>query len=123
MPSRSDHISKAEHNERFAQKVDQTLPSYRDWAVTAYFYSALHYVEAYLATRIPPIHSPGHHARDDQVGRDPALKRIFHQYSELKNDSTNARYQTYTPSPIDLSNYVIPNHLAIKKYILSIIPT
>lgn len=122
MPSKLDHISKAQHNEQFAGKVEQTLSSYRDWALTAYFYSALHYVEAYLATKTPPVHSPDHRARDDEFVRDPVLSQIFAEYSDLKNDSTNARYQVYSVSPIDITKYAIPNHTRIKSYILSQLP-
>lgn len=48
MPSKAEHISKTEHNENFATTLnsDGSYPDYRDWVVTAYFYSAVHYVKA-----------------------------------------------------------------------------
>ncbi len=49
MPETSAHIEKAEHNERFAMAVRELGTEYLDWVATAYFYSALHDLEAYLA--------------------------------------------------------------------------
>jgi hypothetical protein len=119
MPSKQDHISKAEHNEQFASTINGQLTGYWDWVVTGYFYSALHYVEAYLATKDPPVHSSDHRARDDEIGRDLVLSQIYDEYSDLKNDSTNARYTVQPFSPITIANYVIPNHTRVKTYLLS----
>jgi hypothetical protein len=49
MPEASAHIEKAKHNEKFAVAVRGLNTEFLDWVVTAYFYSALHYLEAYLA--------------------------------------------------------------------------
>jgi hypothetical protein len=49
MPEASAHIDKAEHNEKFAVAVRGLGTEFLDWVATAYFYSALHYLEAYLA--------------------------------------------------------------------------
>ncbi len=78
-----------EHNEGFAATVNKSHKDYRDWVVTAYFYSTLHYIEVYLATKNPPIHSPDHRARDDEVESEPLLAHIFDEYNDLRNDNTN----------------------------------
>jgi len=121
MPSKADHISKAEHNEKFASTLnsDGSYADYRDWVVTAYFYSAIHYVEAYLSTL--SRHSPDHRARDAVIGSDPDLQPIYSDYRRLKDDSTNARYSMWTPTPLDVANGVQPGHAAIKAHLLSII--
>jgi hypothetical protein len=49
MPEASAHIAKAEHNEKFAAVIRGLSTEFLDWVVTAYFYAALHYLEAYLA--------------------------------------------------------------------------
>jgi hypothetical protein len=42
MPTRQDHLAKAEHNEALSRRLEGTR--YADWAVTSLFYSALHLV-------------------------------------------------------------------------------
>ena len=124
MPSKSEHLSKAQHNEVFASTLNQdpNYASYRDWAVTGYFYSAIHYIEAYLASKVPAVHSPDHRARDAVVGSDSVLLPIYDQYRELKDDSTNARYNMTMPTPITVANYVQPNHATLKSHLLANIP-
>jgi hypothetical protein len=124
MPSKAEHLDKAEHNEHFASRLNQdgNYVNYRDWVVTGYFYSAVHYVEAYLATKSPPVHSENHPARDTTIGSDGVLQQIYDEYRALKDDSTNARYMMVMPTPITVANYVQPNHEKIKSYLLAHIP-
>ena len=68
-----------------------------DWAVTATFYAAVHYVEAYFAKCKPPIHSTLHKTRDSSIQRDPVLKPLYSTYRELENQSRNARYEAHIP--------------------------
>ena len=90
MPSKGEHQRKAEHDERFVSTFDLTTTPYLDWAITALFYSGLHYIEAYFATR--GVHSADHRTRDSAVQRDVNIKQLYSDYSELKNFSINARY-------------------------------
>ena len=124
MPSKSEHLAKAEHNEIFASTLNQDsrYVNYRDWVVTGYFYSAIHYVEAYLASKMPAVHSTDHRARDAEVGSDQVLLSIYDEYRELKDDSTNARYNMEMPTPVTMANYVQPNHAAIKNHLLDNMP-
>jgi hypothetical protein len=119
MPPRDDHLAKAEHNERFAQHFDLATTPYRDWVVTSLFYSAVHYVEAYLATR--GQHSTDHRVRDSQIYRDANLTQIYNEYNDLKNDSINARYYLYQFTPTEVHNHAIPNHLKVKTLIASLV--
>jgi len=41
------HLSQADHNEKLANKL-LSEPPFHDWAITAAFYSVIHYVEAWV---------------------------------------------------------------------------
>ena len=47
LPTRDEHLDKAVRNEKLAQVLRQS--AFPDWAVTVYFYSALHYCHIVLA--------------------------------------------------------------------------
>ena len=87
MPTKSEHREKASQNEFFVSSLGNP---FWDWAVVGVFYAALHYVEAYLATK--NIHSGSHPLRDSHVQRDPSLRAIYAKYRELKDESRDARY-------------------------------
>jgi hypothetical protein len=91
VPSRADHIARAEENEAFAKSLDQAKPLYVDWGITVLFYSALHYVDAYLA--IKPLHPPNHDARDTAIQNNGSLSPIYKDYRRLKDQSRAARYE------------------------------
>lgn len=48
MPTKSEHLARAEHNQRFAESFELKTTPYPDWVVVAYFYAALHLVDAVL---------------------------------------------------------------------------
>ncbi len=100
MPTKAEHQRKAEHDERFVSSLDVATTPYLDWAITALFYSGLHYVEAYFATR--GVHSADHRTRDSAVQRDVSIKQLYNDYSELKNFSINARYYMVAFTPDDV---------------------
>lgn len=99
MPLQSEHISKAERNEKFAGTVSKT--AYLDWAVTILFYAALHYVDAILA--ISGIHPDSHTQRGDAIGTNATLLRIRGEYRILETLSQNARYRAMKIDPHDLA--------------------
>ena len=117
MPSREQHISLAEHNERFTDSFDLDATPYRDWLVTGKFYAAVHYVEAYLATR--GEHSRDHRARDSKVKR--LLPAIKHDYRSLKDESINARYFGYRFSADDVRQAISPALEAVRAHVLGIL--
>ena len=116
MPSKSEHRAKAEHNERF---VGTLAAPYFDWAVCGTFYTALHYVESYLATK--NIHPQNHTVRLGIVQRDPKLKPVFRDYRELLNESRDARYEpAVTFTAADVTRLAV--HLeSIKQVVLPLI--
>ncbi len=99
MPNTAQHRGKAEHNEFF---VSETGNPFLDWAVCGTFYAALHYVEAYLATK--NIHPSTHAGRISCIQRDSRLNAIYTDYRELLNESRDARYEaaiTFTQADVN----------------------
>lgn len=89
MPKKAEHSGKAAQNEFFVSTLGNP---FWDWAVTGKFYAALHYVEAYLATRNPAIHSRNHAVRDSNIQADSVLKTLYVDYRELESECHDARY-------------------------------
>jgi hypothetical protein len=87
--SRDEHIRQAEHNEKLADTLSAG-GSYPDWAVTIYFYAAIHYVNVILVAQGPVPTS--HEKRDPLVRRHPNLSKIWNEYKALDIMSRNARY-------------------------------
>jgi hypothetical protein len=119
LPAFEQHRGKAIHNEDFVKELDNP---YWDWAITASFYAALHYVEGFFARKAPPVHSRNHEIRDDNVQRDPVLKRIYDEYRQLKDDSVAARYDarlTLTQADYEFSRKYLER---IKSVILPTFP-
>lgn len=90
MPSVKQHIDKAKYNEQFFEDVKYDYP---DWAITGLFYSALHYVDAYLVSK-------GHSAEDHKtrlwfVESTKELKPIYANYRAMYDYSINARYKMH----------------------------
>ena len=119
MPSKNQHLQKARHDEEFVQFLDSTAVKFTDWAATGLFYAALHYVEAYFATR--GTHSPDHRARDSSVYRDKRLRQIYNDYNELKNFSINARYYIIPIATDELRLNLAPRLAAIRECVLSLV--
>jgi hypothetical protein len=89
-PTPADHLGKAEQNKKFGLGMISTHPTSAGWALTALFYSAVHFSEAYflkIAKRIT-----NHQDRFDAIRSDPTLRRIYGQYMHLYDYSYNARY-------------------------------
>lgn len=103
MPNKSEHLSKAEYNENFYQSFDLHSTPYLDWVVNGIFYSAVHYIESYLA--IQGKHPKTHGQRNLEVRDDQNLGTdIFRKYKSLKDDSEGGRYymQSFTLGEIRL---------------------
>lgn len=91
MPAKPIHVAKAQGNEGFALSLSLDSQPKIDWALIALFYAAMHYVEAYLA--LTGQHLRSHTHRDNVVGRDKNLKKIFREYQDLKYYGYAARYE------------------------------
>ena len=98
MPLQSEHITKAERNEKLAETLFRT--SYIEWAVTVLFYAAVHYVDAILAAS--GLHPDSHGQREDAINANPTLMTVRPQYRILDTLSRNARYYTVKIEPSDL---------------------
>ena len=88
MSFKAEHLEQAEHNEFFVSQIDNP---FFDWKLTGIFYSALQYVDAYLATQ--GVHPTNHPNRTQSIETDPKLKPIRRDYRDLKNESRTARYE------------------------------
>jgi hypothetical protein len=94
---------------------------YLDWAVTAAFYAALHYLRALMARHgYASISTYGD--MDKAFERLSILKRsadIHDSYRQLKDDSRSARYDMWKPTGADVvdlrdemlkvRDFVVPN--------------
>jgi hypothetical protein len=120
MPVTSKHLQIARENESFCEFLI-SQQSHLKWAVTGYFYAAIHFVEAHLASK--GSHSASHRARDSEILSDPKLMGIYIEFSELKNDSTQARYKGNDFSVSDISSRVKPNEEHVKNHLFPSTPT
>ena len=94
MPSRDEHLEKAQGNETFAASITHDTQTRIDWTLIVLFYAAVHYVEAYFAATLG-IHAKSHITRDSYVAKDSNLKKIFSSYQHLKYFGYNARYEVF----------------------------
>lgn len=118
MPSKQEDLGKAEENERFLSSIDVRDSCGKGWALVVCFYSALHYIEAYFATK--SRHSPNHQIRDSEIRRDRNTLPIADSYSELKTFSMDARYDVVSFPASDVTD--ARHHLAqIKAHILALV--
>lgn len=69
----TEHIAQAEKNERLYETLLGT--EFNDWAVTALFYAALHYVDSYVASSTGARPS-SHRARNYLVDSTLSLTEI-----------------------------------------------
>lgn len=92
----AQHIQKAERNQRFVTETLMSfLHNYPDWVSVVAFYSALHYVEAILATY--NLHFEHHVERNRQVSL--LLQDIESEYLNLYDLARNARYGRIGDAP------------------------
>lgn len=95
-----EHIWQARHNEECAQFILSTEPKYRDWAITAAFYAAIHWAEACFTTLPTQTDSEkSSEANEENAHRRRAIKVqnavpgvTFKKYRKLQNACWNVRY-------------------------------
>jgi uncharacterized protein (UPF0332 family) len=90
VPDRNQHLLRAEGNESLARSQNLNDSLEVDWAITMLFYSALHYIDGFLAGK--NFHPRDHDARDSEVGNNGTLSPIYNDYRKLKDASRSARY-------------------------------
>lgn len=116
------HKQQAQHNENFASDVASFLPpkgqanqdyDYLDWAITGLFYSALHWVRAFLASKGYGFDDYGSHKDafrllkkhlKDLVSQNQLIEEkvgsVLIYYVSLKDNSEEVRYNLPDPDKI-----------------------
>lgn len=95
------HIEQAKHNESFLALTEKHSPKdYFDWKITIIFYSALHYVCAYVKYKkcylgkshedLDKIINP-----DNKTSKATIDLKYYNYYKELYNYSRQTRYNPY----------------------------
>lgn len=112
MPTIRQHYNKALYNEKF---FDYSKHDYPDWAITGIFYSAVHLIEAFLASK--GIHVEDHKERARHIALLKELKPLFQYYRALYDYSVNARYKLYSFSVESISDSYERFFLPIKNEI------
>ena len=74
MPTERSHLRQAEHNRVLIETLDPKDPRFLDWIVTAAFYAAVHFIEAWLAGINQ--HSSTHTDRDEWGGKIKEFQRV-----------------------------------------------
>jgi hypothetical protein len=91
VPQRHEHLKRAQENEKLATALKKLRsPSGIDWAITVLFYSALHYIDAFLAGK--NCHPLTHDNRNDEIEANGCLSEISNDYRRLEDMSREARY-------------------------------
>jgi hypothetical protein len=86
-------LAKAKKNEAFASGLETSTVTGIEWSITIKFYAALHYVQAYFASKqlgTPITHSH----RASAIQRDAVISAVYDDYRELEDLSRDARYNS-----------------------------
>ncbi len=104
-----EHLDLAQRNENLARGlIALKIPSC-DWAVTACFYSALHYTYYKLS---PPIIFNSHSELEKDIKiKFPSNKKLWTLYKKLQNNSENARYRPYIAQTMINDRQLVMNSL------------
>ena len=116
MPQKGKHINWATHNRDFWTSIDLDNTPFTDWVLTGIFYEALHWVEAFLASK--EHHSGNHPERSLNIRSHKSdLRPIQTDYDTLKQDSETARYDCYKHTAEEVRQLIplvdhIKNHIS-----------
>ena len=91
MPQRHEHLLRAQEDEALAHSLDLNRGVCVDWAITMLFYSALHYIDAYLV--FSGSRPRNHQLRDRVIENNGSLSPIWNDNRRLKDLSQAARYE------------------------------
>ena len=118
MPDLNQHLSLAESNERFAESIAALPTRFPDWEITALFYSALHYVDAFLSTQ--NIHPRNH---DSRIRSIRSFIRAWDDYRDLYNLSLDTRYNMASFTPAYADSVKTRAFRRVKEEILALLPS
>lgn len=119
MPTQQRRLQQARRNEDLYHHLATVAPTYIDWQITALFYSALHYVDAYLAKH--NVHPSSHAERDRLITMESVLRRIYTAYRDLESYSRDARYELHSIAPGYEQTLYSNQFTAIRDYLLAVI--
>lgn len=92
MADSAAHEQWAEANTVFRDAIeDDAISHWEKWFMTASFYAAVHWAECLLRTR--SLRSRSHEERQRHLRADPTLADIADSYDQLKQWSTDERYE------------------------------
>ena len=92
MPAAPWHLAKAGRFETFLDAIAAIESQHSEWAVIAYFYTVLHYVDGFYATRgLPQI--GGHNRRRQLLRHFDETRAIEDAYRLLEKAPQEARYE------------------------------
>ncbi len=90
MPFKEQHLQQVKHNEAFIENLKRSNDFY-SWQIVGLFYSALHYIEAFLAKK--GNHSFSHENRHNRMDTLGLVDDDFRgSYDCLSNWARMARY-------------------------------
>lgn len=95
MTSSLDHLAQAQANEGFYEELGADSASSPDWAMTALFYSALHYAQAGFVYLLQNSAPSTHKERRGAIRT--RFRSIADDYETLYNASRSARYDCIRP--------------------------
>ncbi len=103
MPRRDEHLRQADRFEAFLRQISVPTQPYKEWVVIVWFHIALHYVDAFFATKgFPQVE--GHSDRWTKLARYPETQAIYESYERLYKEAKEARYEGGEYTPIDLQS-------------------
>lgn len=120
MPTTEDHLARAKQNIQFAKSFDWKSTPYLDWVVTAYFYAAVHLVDALLYHQ-DKAHGDVHATRRVYMREKWYLRGICQEFEDLKDHSEDARYRLITMTRSRLENKVIPLYEKIERHVMDLL--
>jgi len=115
------HLRKARRNGDFARSYLDLADEFPDWVSTIAFYSALHFVDAYLAKEYG-LHYQNHEERNIAVSNiHPLSQEISLEYLRLYELGLNSRYGSIedNPEPGEARDAVNRELARIEEWVLS----
>ena len=109
-------LIKAERNERLGNALALLPERHTEWEITIFFYSALHYVNAFL--ELQGLEVPHHFARYRLVSR---LTNFAKEYENLFQKGINARYKMDEFTAQEVESTRTNEFLTVKEGVLALL--
>lgn len=114
-------MGKVRSNLDFVNFLLSSGPRFLDWAITGYFYSAVHLAEAYF-DRFGGRHHRKHQDRRMAIVSDTRVGSLYNSYRKLETFSQIARYEVKQFDLTYVSQRVVPRFKDFRKGVESIHP-